>query len=155
MKLFLFKFGRTRSNDSLYRSETRIIEDEIRIASRRMVIAGVLFTVCVIGAILFFTKKGGYSSSTRLGIQNLKLAGYSTPKEFYSPKYNVELSQQSFPDYRTTIFWAPEILTDSVGKATVTFYNSDYETNITGIIEGISSFGSPGVRIFKYEVSKQ
>ena len=57
-------------------------------------------------------------------------------------------------DKRATLFWAPHIQTDSTGFATISFYNQDSETTATGIIEGISRTGVPGVATIKYEVKK-
>lgn len=44
-------------------------------------------------------------------------------REFYQPEY--ENNNNKIPDNRITIYWNPEIKTDSTGKAKVSFYNSD------------------------------
>jgi hypothetical protein len=90
-----------------------------------------------------------------MGIFNLKFAGYSTPREFYAPKYDIVTPEQERPDMRATIFWAPIIRTDSTGNATVSFFNSDNETTVTGIMEGISTYGTPGAGTFSYDVKKR
>ena len=79
-------------------------------------------------------------------------AGYQIEQEFYSPKYTPEKSKQAKPDKRVTIFWEPNIQTDSTGKATVLFYNADLETEIQGEIEGISRTGNPGNARFRYKI---
>jgi hypothetical protein len=58
------------------------------------------------------------------------------PQQFYSPKYTVKKPVTS-ADYRSTIFWEPNINTDQNGKAKVSFYTSDimekYHVKVTGI----------------------
>lgn len=49
--------------------------------------------------------------------------GYADVKEYCSPDY----SQYALPaagDYRRTLYWAPDVRTDSLGRAHVEFYNS-------------------------------
>lgn len=74
-------------------------------------------------------------------------------REFYSPKYETkEEENNKTPDLRTTIHWEPNIQTDSLGIAKITFYNADRQTRIMGIIEGISENGILGTTRFSYEV---
>ncbi len=55
------------------------------------------------------------------GVHKTKIQGYSSPQEFYSPDYSL---MQPEPDYRRTIYWNPEIITDNNGEATISFYNN-------------------------------
>ena len=59
--------------------------------------------------------------------------GYSIPYVFYSPEYP-EGPIPGDVDYRRTIYWNPNVVTDSTGSAQVEFYNNSYSTrfNITG-----------------------
>lgn len=106
------------------------------------------------GAVLFYTKRGKYTSGARQGIINLKFAGYATPRQFYTPKYDEQKPEHEKPDRRVTVFWAPVVQTDSTGNAKVSFFNGDVETSLTGTIEGLSGYGNPGVGSFRYEVNK-
>lgn len=81
-------------------------------------------------------------------------SGYQIEKEFYSPTYEAKEAPQPRPDRRVTLFWAPDIQTDSSGKATVLFNNHDVETEIQGIIEGINIRGNPGTSRFSYKIEK-
>jgi hypothetical protein len=64
--------------------------------------------------------------------------GIYMAREFYQPDYENKNIQT--PDKRTTIYWDPEIQTDSTGKATVSFYNSDLKGKALIRISGVSFF---------------
>ncbi|MGY4386296.1 hypothetical protein ACVWYN_003347 [Pedobacter sp. UYP24] len=66
-----------------------------------------------------------------------------TQKQFYSPKYTVN-SPKGQDDYRSTIFWEPNIITDANGKATVSFYTSDSTGAYTISFEGTDMKGGLG-----------
>nr|WP_287938619.1 MG2 domain-containing protein [Algoriphagus sp.] len=110
------------------------------------------------GAIAFYTKKG--NSSDKLDTQPLRkpnpkgLRGYQVEREFYSPTYLPEDLPSPRPDRRLTLFWAPMIQTDSTGKASVIFYNSDRETTIKAEAEGISQEGKAGKSNYFYSIKK-
>ncbi|WP_316769459.1 hypothetical protein [Pedobacter frigiditerrae] len=63
-------------------------------------------------------------------------------KEFYSPKYTSQ--NNSTADYRSTIFWDANVVTDENGKAKVSFYTADKPSTYTIKIEGIDLFGRFG-----------
>jgi len=107
------------------------------------------------GVIGFYTKKeiGGAIAASEKD-ERLQVIGYQIAKEFYSPKYPLQEHNQAKLDRRATLFWAPNIQTDSHGKASVSFYNSDAENVIYGEIEGISKGGKPGTSRFSYIIEK-
>jgi hypothetical protein len=106
------------------------------------------------GAIGFYTKKNpGYASQE--GTVTFGGTSLLTEREFYAPKYDVEKPEHIKPDRRVTIFWAPFIQTDSLGRATVTFYNHDMETTVSGTLEGISAAGNSGSASFTYSIEKK
>lgn len=77
--------------------------------------------------------------------------GYYPEKVFYEPDYQME--QNSSPDFRNTLLWEPNIITDENGEATIEFYTSDINSNFLGIIEGIGIDGSFGKTVFQLRVS--
>lgn len=107
------------------------------------------------GAILFYTKKGGGWMPPSQGIFNYARTGYHSSKEFYSPKYDIEKPEHAKPDIRPTVFWSPMIKTDKLGLASIEFYTNDSESTMTGILEGISTFGKLVYSTFEYGVSKK
>jgi len=65
--------------------------------------------------------------------------------KFISPDYSVDsLKNSRIPDFRNTLYWNPDIMTDSEGKASVEFYTSDESGEYTVIVEGITSDGKTG-----------
>jgi hypothetical protein len=68
--------------------------------------------------------------------------GYQLPVEFYSPKYAIQDEiDNPVPDLRSTIYWKPDVITDSAGKATLDFYTADSPSTYSVIIEGITEDG--------------
>jgi hypothetical protein len=64
--------------------------------------------------------------------------GIYLAREFYQPDY--ENKHIESPDNRTTIYWNPEIQTDSTGTAKVSFYNSDLKGKGLIRISGVSFY---------------
>jgi hypothetical protein len=62
--------------------------------------------------------------------------GIYMAREFYQPDY--ENKNIQLPDNRTTIYWNPEIQTDSTGTVKVSFYNSDLKGEALIRISGVS-----------------
>jgi len=96
------------------------------------------------GAISITTRRGLNSSKESLNT-NLPAfisLGYQTPVEFYSPIYETpEAKNVSLPDYRSTIYWKPDVIIPENGKASFDFYTSDAPTTYSVVIEGISTDG--------------
>jgi len=68
--------------------------------------------------------------------------GYQKPVEFYSLKYETQEAKQStIPDYRTTIFWKPDIVVSDTTAASFEFYTSDFPTTYSVVIEGLTDEG--------------
>ena len=90
-----------------------------------------------------YTKKGGDVKNTEVkGLDNLKIAGYSPIKEFYSPDYAVYTPIHDVDDLRTTLFWSPYILLDKKTKRfKFQFYNNDVSRRFRIILEGINEEG--------------
>ena len=81
-----------------------------------------------------------------------RIKGYYPKKEFYQPDYDKE--QDPLPDYRNTLLWAPNIITDENGNATLEFFTSDINSTFYGVVEGISGNGILGKTTFEFIVTK-
>ncbi|ADF51667.1 MULTISPECIES: hypothetical protein [Flavobacteriaceae] len=79
---------------------------------------------------------------------------YYPKKEFYSPVYDKKELHDDFPDYRNTLYWKPDVVTDKNGKAEIEFYCSSISSHYWGIIEGIDGNGLLGRDEFKFYVRK-
>ena len=99
--------------------------------------------------IAFWTRPGSYTKSAT----SFMLRGYQPVREFYSPKYNLRLSEYEKEDMRATLHWEPDLKTDEAGKAHLEFYTSDHVTTVTINIEGVSSNGNPLVYRTKLRIA--
>jgi hypothetical protein len=80
------------------------------------------------------------------------LRGYYPKREFYQPNHGEH--DDPFPDYRNSLFWSPEVITDNKGEATIEFFTSDINTYFDGIIEGVGLKGLLGKNRFSFFVSQ-
>ncbi len=97
------------------------------------------------GVILIYLKSGAnVSASPPLpSIATVTPLGYKKPAAFYQPAYDVpEVYKQPKPDLRTTIYWDPEVRTDSLGRARVSFFAADRPADYDVILEGVTEKGS-------------
>ena len=84
----------------------------------------------------------GTANQRKKNSRQTTFAGYSTPVEFYAPTYpNGPI--QGDKDFRRTIYWNPEVTTDSTGCANVSFYNNGYSRSLTVSAEGLTKDGVP------------
>lgn len=108
------------------------------------------------GVISILTKRGGpnydYSKDPVLGVSIQKRVGYNTPREFYAPKYDIDKPEHVQPDFRSTVYWAPNVQTDSTGKANLTYWNTDAKAKMNIRVEGVSLNGGVGVAVNSYQV---
>ncbi|MES2453987.1 MAG: hypothetical protein V4594_00525 [Bacteroidota bacterium] len=66
------------------------------------------------------------------------------PQEFYSPKYVLKPADAEEPDFRSTLYWKPDLLTDVQGRARVVFYTSDVAGAYTLNLQGSDMDGNIG-----------
>lgn len=96
-----------------------------------------------------------YSEDDLLKIFNLyRTKGYYGISEYYHPIYDKDFEFTSIPDYRNTLTWQANILTNDKGEASVSFFCSDLNTDFTGRIEGVGGTDLLGVGGFKLTVRK-
>ncbi|MGB3464409.1 MAG: Plug domain-containing protein, partial [Cyclobacteriaceae bacterium] len=63
------------------------------------------------GAIAVYTRTESRQErkGPRVGIADFKFPGFTVPREFYTPDYSKKSDKHKKPDYRTTLFWDPNI----------------------------------------------
>jgi hypothetical protein len=107
-------------------------------------------------AIYTYAGKGLGGVRPSVGLKQMTVPVFSPTREFYAPKYDV-LKQEDWlkPDLRNLVHWAPNIRTDSVGKSTVSFYNSDNPGRIQVVVEAISETGEIGYQELFFDVNKK
>jgi hypothetical protein len=101
---------------------------------------------------------GGPGISNTPGIYLYKPLPFSLPKQFYSPKYKVK-DKETVNDYRSTIYWKPDLATDQDGNATISFYTAGTKYPTAGksgcytlILEGTDGNGFTGYRREKIKI---
>ncbi|MCR9226800.1 MAG: hypothetical protein NXH90_05235 [Flavobacteriaceae bacterium] len=108
-------------------------------------------------AIYTYPEKGLYGTFTKSKKTSLLIdtsPQFSPTREYYVPEYH-EPSKIDWdvPDRRTLLYWKPDIVTNSRGKAKTTFFNSDLTGKMVIICEGISLTGKVGYYELIYEVN--
>jgi len=88
------------------------------------------------------------------GITNFKIPGFNKVREFYSPNYSEPQVAHEKPDYRTTLFWEPNLELDNNGKSSATFHTGDNPNKYAVKIEGITNDGRPINGIYTIEVQE-
>jgi TonB-dependent SusC/RagA subfamily outer membrane receptor len=90
------------------------------------------------GVIAVYTKRGQFM---KRGVIEFEMLGYSTPRNFYQPKYLPE----NEPESNYTVLWQPLILTDSTGTARVVLDKPVIKGDYRFTVEGVSYLGHVGV----------
>lgn len=71
------------------------------------------------------------------------LVAYAYTREFSYPVYTTTNTSYRY-DYREALYWNPVVETGKNGKTTLEFYNSDANSTVRIITEGIAANGLPG-----------
>ena len=104
-------------------------------------------------AIYTYGQKGFYGAKKPVGITKAAVPVFSAPREFYAPKYDkLKPDEWKKPDLRALIHWEPIVKTDSLGMASVSFYNADIPGEMKVIVEAISENGEIGYKELEYPV---
>jgi hypothetical protein len=98
------------------------------------------------GVIAIFLKQGvrpEAAISSRNGMSNITIEGFSLPNNFYQIDYSTSDPQPEW-DERTTLYWNPYVVTDSEsGLVEIQFYNNDTNNPKYVVVEGLSIDGKP------------
>jgi hypothetical protein len=107
-------------------------------------------------SIYTYGSQGFFGVKRSKGIFKGTVPVFSTPREFYAPKYeNLTASDWYKPDLRALIDWKPKLISDSLGEASATFYNADVTGDIQIVVEAISEDGKIGYQELNYNVIKR
>ena len=91
--------------------------------------------------------------NTTPAFQLLKIQGYSPPRSFRHPDYSNPKTDTTKADYRSTIYWNPNVITDSKnGTATVSFFAADLPGKYRIVAEGVTQNGEPVRCVYFIEV---
>jgi len=88
-------------------------------------------------------------------LQLIVVPGYSRSATFFSPDYG-RLDQPDLADYRSTIYWNPDVTTDNEDMVTtLSFYAADLETEYHVVVEGVDQFNEPVRGEYVFSVRKE
>jgi len=91
--------------------------------------------------VMLFFFKGGIQRKEPIGIRRTTFQGYSESREFYSPIYRPSIPIME-SDHRRTLYWNPDITTDSEGKAKMEFNNNGSCKKLVISVEGLTKDGA-------------
>jgi hypothetical protein len=108
------------------------------------------------GIISIILKTSSYASEKRKAEMKkfnvMTLNGYKRPNVFYSPAYDKDQLDTEWFDYRSTLYWNPQISLDASGKNQMSFYTGDIEGTYKVTVEGIID-NEPFRSVYFFKVS--
>ncbi|HJP64418.1 MAG TPA: hypothetical protein VJ844_13320 [Mucilaginibacter sp.] len=131
--------------------------DPLKIKALDVVTDNYVYGPAVLNGILSFASYDGASINTELDPRAIVLDfdGLQLERKFYSPLYDSQQQRNStIPDFRSTLYWNPDVRTDQNGSSKLSFYTGDKTGKYIGIIEGMSSGGETGYKYFYFEVKR-
>jgi len=85
----------------------------------------------------------------------IEYPGIQEDREFYSPEYETEEEINSrMPDYRTLLYWAPQVKSGEYEKKPFSFYTSDLPGKYAVVVQGLTEKGVPGGQVVFFTVKK-
>jgi hypothetical protein len=93
------------------------------------------------GVILVETKIPDHADVVPKGETTFSTVGLTEPLKFHSPE-NLNKSGR-IPDFRTALYWNPELVVDESGTANFSFNTTDITGEFAILVEGISGEGKP------------
>ena len=88
------------------------------------------------------------------GLLKFEHPGYYRAKVFYAPNYDKKQPEHIKPDYRTTLFWEPNLSIEADGKASLQFFTSDRYSQYRVMVQGITTKGIPVVGTAQFLVDQ-
>lgn len=137
-------FRANRTSQSLYKKlklkrlqDVRVFSDfEPRTEDSTMVVSTLLADATVE---LVTIPDDGVQPSFR--DRHIVFHGFNYAEDFYQPDYSNMVVGSSPADYRRTLYWNPNAVTDEQGRFTATFYNNGKQTRIRMTAAGVTSDG--------------
>nr|WP_068887457.1 hypothetical protein [Pedobacter panaciterrae] len=102
---------------------------------------------------LLITTKKTRKPQYNPGIVNFSPRGFSKARQFYSPRYDRPGVENQVPDFRSTVYWNPNVRTFDSGKTTFDFFNADGPGDYKVVVEGINAAGELGRQVYRYNVT--
>ena len=135
----------TDANKELFRWHTEALESVPAIE-----VLGILVDVAQErGAVIQVKTRSGKGYNTKFipGVLFARMKGYDVPDTFYTPRYYPKLAiDQLEYDFLNTYLWKPEVITDSVGQAELSFPVGFWpDRSLQIVVEGTDRAGGVGM----------
>lgn len=124
--------------------------EKIEILKERYLISDIVME----GIVHFITRKGDLSAVEFGGsVFRQEFESLQPEYRFNFPDYSADsLKNGRIPDFRNTLYWDPDLSTNSTGEAIVEFYTSDESGEYTVVVQGITSDGKTGKAEISFHV---
>lgn len=73
--------------------------------------------------------------------RHIVFQGFNAPEAFYQPDYSQRQPEERPADYRRTLYWNPNAVTDEQGRFIATFYNNGKESRVRMSAAGVTNDG--------------
>jgi hypothetical protein len=103
------------------------------------------------GIILVQTKKANLAPEL-LRKGTVSVYGLTRSLPFTAMDYGKAAGRERVPDFRSTIFWEPNLVFGEDGKASVSFYTGDATGRFVVVVEGITTDGRPIRAMSEFDV---
>ena len=112
---------------------------KLDVVPRRYMLRGTYFK----GVVSFETYQGKFDGfELTPGVIAVDYEGLQLQREFYSPVYETSSDRQKrIPDFRSTLYWTPDVSPGKAGQASLQFYTSDIKGKFLVVLQGFNSKG--------------
>ncbi|HEV7781871.1 MAG TPA: hypothetical protein VGO58_11440 [Chitinophagaceae bacterium] len=94
------------------------------------------------GALSVYTKEKMVEKEKPDKLAYVEYKGYSISRQFYMPDYNNKEIKQPTTDNRTTLYWNPDVYTDTETRSVkLNFFNNDFGKKFKVVVEGFDGTG--------------
>lgn len=109
------------------------------------------------GVIAIYTPRGQnyeFVQEKELDVTNFMIPGFYRAREFYSPSYSLVKPELDKPDFRTTLYWEPDINISDIEPTNLAFYTGDNAGVYTIRVEGMTHDGRPVSGVYTFTIGE-
>lgn len=131
--------------------------DPLKIKKLQVVASRYLYGDFVYDGVVSFSTYRNTVENLQLNTKTMTIdyEGLQMKREFFSPVYETEQQiGNRLPDFRTLLYWSPNVKTSNTGTADVDFYTADTDGKYVVVIEGMDNAGNAGSYSFTFDVKR-
>ena len=115
---------------------------QIDVYNRLIRLRNLFGPVGIAGVIAFYTRDGTTPTAIQNAPNNLRMAGYYTPRLFAAPDYTENSAESSkVPDFRPLLYWQSHISINADFTTPINFFTNDQVGTFWVRVEGITDAG--------------